>query len=111
MKSKSIHASSFVEPAGLNVRDAAHYIGIKRSMLYVLAGEGKIKSILVKSAKGNVSGRRVFLRASLDEFLASADAGSIGGARKFKKPKPLSQQCSGDGEGHQQQAKRIEGKK
>lgn len=54
------------------------YLGIGRTSLYRLATEGLIKSKLIKTHRGNVSGKRVFLRESLDAYLESLESGGLG---------------------------------
>jgi excisionase family DNA binding protein len=48
--------------AGLPINAAADYLGIGRSSVYNLLAEGLIKSVQIR-------GRRIVLRASLDDYL------------------------------------------
>jgi hypothetical protein len=62
-----------VKPAALPVDLACKYIGCGRSTLYILLTQGAVKSVVHKTHKGNVRGRRVFLRESLDSYLKSLE--------------------------------------
>lgn len=55
------------ERAALTVRDAGSYLGLSRSKLYELIGEGKL-------ASRKIGARRLVLRESLDKLLADANA-------------------------------------
>ena len=50
-------------PIAFSVNDAARYSGLSRTRLYAYMADGTLQSILV-------GGRRMFLRASIDEFFA-----------------------------------------
>jgi len=66
-----MNSTKSILPAALSADESARYIGVGRTTLYELYNNGLIKSVLVKTRRGNVSGRRVFLRASLDAYLRS----------------------------------------
>jgi excisionase family DNA binding protein len=52
------------ECAGLDVNRTADYLGVGRSMVYVVLNRGLIKSVQIGS-------RRIILRNSLDDYLKS----------------------------------------
>ncbi len=64
-----------LQPAALPVNLACQYLGCGRSTLYILLAQGRVKSVVHKTHKSNVRGRRVFLRDSLDTYLESLEGG------------------------------------
>lgn len=58
-----------LKPAALTMDDACRYIGVGKSKLYWLINNGHIKSVVHKTRKDNVQGRRVVLTSSLDAYL------------------------------------------
>ena len=63
-----------LKPKYIRVRDAVHYSGLSRSLLYEHLGKGEIESrLLIK--KGHLRGVRLILVSSLDDFLDSLPHG------------------------------------
>ena len=58
-----------LSPRWLRIPAAVKYSGLSRSLLYELLGEGKIKSICLKSRKGAQRGIRLLDKESIDSFM------------------------------------------
>ncbi|MHB1080327.1 MAG: hypothetical protein ACYC67_13045 [Prosthecobacter sp.] len=51
---------------------ARKLFGLSRSYLYLLASEGKIRSMSIRSKPGATKGRRLFCCASIREFIQAS---------------------------------------
>ena len=60
-------SSHNIAPIALRIEAACHTIGIGRTSLYKLIGEGKIKTV-------KLAGRVLILRTEIDRLLADAQA-------------------------------------
>jgi hypothetical protein len=60
-----------LNPRWLRIPSAVKYSGLSRSRLYELIGQGRIKSICLKSRNGASRGVRLIDRESVDLFMES----------------------------------------
>jgi hypothetical protein len=60
-----------LNPWWLRIPAAVKYSGLSRSLLYEVLGDGKIKSICLKSRKGAQRGVRLLDREAIDQFMLS----------------------------------------
>ena len=59
-----------LSPEFVNHRQAGALFGLSRSHLYLLAGEGKIKSVSLRE-RNKTKGKRLFVADSIRDFLTA----------------------------------------
>ena len=54
----------------LDIKEAVAYTGFCRASLYNMVRNGQIKAFVIKTNRSNKSGKRRFIKSSIDDFLA-----------------------------------------
>ena len=76
------NSTNSIEPLMVTETDACRVLRLGRTTVFHLRTGGLIKSVLVKTRKGNIGGRRMYPMDSLREYVAGLQSPNLSNGEK-----------------------------